>query len=216
MRNTPFCPGNNAPPQQSPLQLTRTIIDIYILVLVRLELGLASGRDCPRIREEHWSGYALVRGGCGSSPHTRGTPLLRSRQFGHIRFIPAYAGNTALLMASTASDPVHPRIRGEHAIYSVGVGGSLGSSPHTRGTPVPCRARPHPFRFIPAYAGNTRRLSGRTDAETVHPRIRGEHNCANSIPDHAAGSSPHTRGTRDQSARFASCNRFIPAYAGNT
>ncbi len=174
----------------------------------------------------------------GSSPHARGTPVHNPYR------IP--------------SQPVHPRMRGEHArtisrtcnrrrfipacagntyLPRYLAAASAGSSPHARGTrPQYC----HNFDtvgFIPACAGNTRlvrccsgyycgssphargtqygRSSHRTD-DSVHPRMRGEHQvqrlggtiqprfipaCAgNTLAEYSLdgshyGSSPHARGT---------------------
>ena len=50
---------------------------------------------------------------------------------------------------------------------------------------------------------------------TVHPRIRGERMVPSAIDLRGVGSSPHTRGTRDPTARHVDMFRFIPAYAGN-
>ena len=118
----------------------------------------ASGdRDHPRIRGEHGDGGEAVGRGVG--------------------IIPAYAGNTAAVLLSSAA--------------------VLGSSPHTRGTrwrrTRPVRAhRDHPRirgehasghregraarGIIPAYAGNTVLTATNSPVST--------------------GSSPHTRGTR--------------------
>jgi len=74
----------------------------------------------------------------GSSPRMRGTLQDLPRQFLHIRFIPAHAGNTAILVASSRRIAVHPRACGEHFL----------SSPTSVLT----------GRFIPAHAGNTKEL----------------------------------------------------------
>ena len=138
--------------------------------------------DHPRIRGEHaaqgvfsrrfhgiipaYAGNTSVSGNTnrrsrGSSPHTRGTPRCRSseapRSRDHPRIrgehrveqpldrvergiIPAYAGNTCDEICD-----IHP---------------DVGSSPHTRGTPLRARAPRPSRRIIPAYAGNTHRLQG--------------------------------------------------------
>ena len=174
----------------------------------------------------------------GSSPHTRGTPPVRSQpgpsrrdhprirgehwrpspsRRGFCRIIPAYAGNTLVAR------------RGAHRL--------VGSSPHTRGTP--------------------RSAGTRTGGRGDHPRIRGEHvrgadlgvPAAGTIPAYAgntsvavcalataAGSSPHTRGTLQIDYQTGQSRRdhprirgehlagsvdaldgrgIIPAYAGN-
>ena len=91
-----------------------------------------------------------------------------------------------------------------------------GSSPPTRGTHC---AAPGPVpsgRFIPAYAGNTAPRPFLMCLSPVHPRLRGEHGKVKLPEVYYFGSSPPTRGTRRFAATGTGCNRFIPAYAGNT
>ena len=92
-------------------------------------------------------------------------------------------------------------------------------------------------RFIPAYAGNSFSSSEACNdssgsspltrgtllqpchgdkPQSVHPRLRGELvQLIQLIPAHI-GSSPLTRGTRILSRSRRMCQRFIPAYAGNS
>ena len=132
----------------------------------------------------------------GSSPHTRGAPLLRAPRRDRRRIIPAYAGSTPGSGPSTAAWTDHPRIRGEHVGRFLRVGVDLGSSPHTRGAPA--RSRPWRRRgwIIPAYAGSTSLPMPPWAWPTDHPRIRGEHD---SVP---------------LSTHFFLW--IIPAYAGST
>ncbi len=170
----------------------------------------------PRIRGEHIETGILSFEGAGSSPHTRGTHHQTPRRRPALRFIPAYAGNTSPFRADVKKPPVHPRIRGEH-MPRRSLGRPIrGSSPHTRGTPSVRLWRVQIDRFIPAYAGNTPALSPMMSAWAVHPRIRGEHGFSYSSSFTIFGSSPHTRGTPEQSLLLGNCRRFIPAYAGNT
>ena len=155
----------------------------------------------------------------GSSPHTRGTPPVRSqpgpsrRDHPRIRgehgrgrgavqvaagIIPVYAGNTSPDHSESNGKPgSSPHTRGTLAALAIAAGAFAGSSPHTRGTP--------------------RSAGTRTGGRGDHPRIRGEHCCllascinlTGIIPAYAGntvptieretfipGSSPHTRGTR--------------------
>ena len=170
----------------------------------------------PRIRGEHSRVLAQYDGTYGSSPHTRGTPTRERFGRPRRRFIPAYAGNTLGGVVLGHVIPVHPRIRGEHHPVVGAQPGSVGSSPHTRGTRR-CGAEGLPVhRFIPAYAGNTVIGYLNLPSMTVHPRIRGEHSFVSMCRTSAVGSSPHTRGTRLRSGKNSGQPRFIPAYAGNT
>ena len=132
---------------------------------------------------------------CGSSPHTRGTHRLDVRGLVRARFIPAYAGNTRSGAASPSARTVHPRIRGERMVTIAVRSGSVGSSPHTRGTQPLLRGGRPCARVIPVYAGNAQ-------ATTTGPYL----------PD---GSSPHARGTHRGGDDPIRPVRFIPAYAGN-
>ena len=132
------------------------------------------------------------------------------------RFIPAYAGNTRCSSTMSSTPPVHPRIRGEHLLSGQGGWRDPGSSPHTRGTPDSPSRQEYPTRFIPAYAGNTAPVSPLGPRLPVHPRIRGEHRARTYPGCPSPGSSPHTRGTLLFCPEHGLCNRFIPAYAGNT
>jgi len=49
----------------------------------------------------------------GSPPHTRGILKIISYAAFHIRFTPAFAGNTSLEQDSRLEPKVHPRLRGE-------------------------------------------------------------------------------------------------------
>ena len=71
-------------------------------------------------------------------------------------------------------------------------------------------------RFIPAWAGNTRRAARRPLPASVHPRVGGEHLLGGGCGVPAAGSSPRGRGTRSEGSIATVCDRFIPAWAGNT
>ncbi len=71
-------------------------------------------------------------------------------------------------------------------------------------------------RFIPAWAGNTRSLTGRAARQPVHPRVGGEHSCSSWYLMTHSGSSPRGRGTRDRAPVAEARARFIPAWAGNT
>ena len=158
--------------------------------------------------------FSLDRGR-GSSPHTRGTLNAAFFARSRARFIPAYAGNAARTTTTSSTGTVHPRIRGERVAQLEKNLGSLGSSPHTRGTPRAANlARAH-VRFIPAYAGNACSPCRSHAPRPVHPRIRGER--ALRGLEHLAehGSSPHTRGTPGFLHYVRHFHRFIPAYAGN-
>ena len=151
----------------------------------------------------------------GSSPHARGTLLGKNPQRAIERFIPACAGNAPWVRTSGWPRTVHPRMRGERRVSAESIMASIGSSPHTRGTPAADDPMTALVRFIPAYAGNALALHAGTSSPAVHPRIRGERRTRSASCRASTGSSPHTRGTRTPGSVLPSRTRFIPAYAGN-
>ena len=157
----------------------------------------ASGQNAvhPRIRGERGHHSASDSATAGSSPHTRGTRCFVIHDAFGSRFIPAYAGNAPPTAHPWQRPAVHPRIRGERNTVGKSVPKIYGSSPHTRGTRVDQPLRRRLRRFIPAYAGNAPWHFNRLDAESVHPRIRGERPLNNVDDEFFTGSSPHTRGT---------------------
>ena len=133
-----------------------------------------------------------------------------------MRFIPAGAGNTPYIPSVMVERAVHPRWRGEHASHIAEGLIPRGSSPLARGTLLDRRGFRENSRFIPAGAGNTPTSSRETISNAVHPRWRGEHNNVSPGVCSILGSSPLARGTRPVCIRPRSCERFIPAGAGNT
>ena len=169
----------------------------------------------PRMRGERIAIHRSIYLSIGSSPHTRGT-LNKPKWKGKVyRFIPAYAGNAVRASVCAVLMAVHPRIRGERAINRAVVKTLRGSSPHTRGTHSCSGKLARCSRFIPAYAGNASGYLSRKSGSTVHPRIRGERSVTGRRLVRFVGSSPHTRGTREDGICILDVKRFIPAYAGN-
>ena len=152
----------------------------------------------------------------GSSPLTRGTRIDSGQNDRFNRFIPAYAGNSCSNAPVSATIPVHPRLRGELSRSTTPPTVLLGPSPLTRGT----QRREKPAicfdRFIPAYAGNSRRQFVKRLNIAVHPRLRGELEDFTVTKSGCRGSSPLTRGTLLLDIMFNAIFRFIPAYAGNS
>ena len=170
-------------------------------------------RDHPRIRGEHEPCPLALCATVGSSPHTRGAPLVDGIRQTLPRIIPAYAGSTHLGASTCTSAKDHPRIRGEHINLANTRNPLIGSSPHTRG------AQPFSVR--------------RVDHGLDHPRIRGEHRDGRDAdledqgssphtrgalphPSGEAGSSPHTRGAPTPISCESRRRGIIPAYAGST
>ena len=107
-------------------------------------------------------------------------------------------------------------MRGEQFTNQIHLQRLPGSSPRARGTGGQVLGRAAGGRFIPAYAGNRRRVAAWSTAATVHPRVRGEQRGYHINCLYYAGSSPRARGTARNLRRRRAAPRFIPACAGNS
>ncbi len=111
---------------------------------------------------------------------------------------------------------VHPRVRGEQParVYDRYV--HYGSSPRARGTGSFWIGGTGKSRFIPACAGNSRRLLQGLWPSPVHTRVRGEQAPESTSSTFQFGSSPRARGTVAEGRQRYHLGRFIPACAGNS
>ena len=94
----------------------------------------SKNRDHPRVCGEHSARRTRGNSHLGSSPRMRGTlgfAIIFPSVFG---IIPAYAGNTGLIVAICSRERDHPRVCGEHRGRYRTCGKGLGSSPRMRGT----------------------------------------------------------------------------------
>ena len=152
----------------------------------------------------------------GSSPLTRGAPVVLSPSRNFRGLIPAHAGSTFGLTCNARQEGAHPRSRGEHMqqmLYTIPL---TGSSPLTRGARGAI-GLPQPLQgLIPAHAGSTGGTNPKPTHPWAHPRSRGEHFPAGIGAGFGPGSSPLTRGARFLSRLGRGCVRLIPAHAGST
>ncbi len=114
----------------------------------------------PRWRGEHAAPLLPKMIANGLSPLARGTRSPAFRHSHSVRFIPAGAGNTRVMVISMWLIPVYPRWRGEHLNWCCTPVGSRGLSPLARGTQELLVEVYLGGRFIPAGAGNTICRSG--------------------------------------------------------
>ena len=151
----------------------------------------------PRSRGENESARGIVSRHTGSSPLTRGKPVMLGAVVQFRGLIPAHAGKTHAEKSHRRRPPAHPRSRGENCMTGANLSRAGGSSPLTRGK----HRRPHPrrqrVRLIPAHAGKTCREGERPPCRTAHPRSRGENRARRRAFTSCRGSSPLTRGKRD-------------------
>ena len=110
----------------------------------------------------------------GSSPLTRGKPVIPDDVRDRAGLIPAHAGKTCARSPGSLGEEAHPRSRGENVIAAIAALVAIGSSPLTRGKRMEVEGKGHCLGLIPAHAGKTTPLM--TDLQTRR------------------GSSPLTRG----------------------
>ena len=92
----------------------------------------------------------------------------------------------------------------------------MGSSPLTRGKPIKTLALREVSRLIPAHAGKTLVGTRLEDSFEAHPRSRGENTAELTPLEIDDGSSPLTRGKRNERRVLPRARRLIPAHAGKT
>ena len=170
----------------------------------------------PRLRGEHVQRTAGSSNAPGSSPLTRGAQGPAGPPGSDYGLIPAYAGSTCSSGGIAAAWRAHPRLRGEHTVFSVACNSASGSSPLTRGALTQRRRPQLPRGLIPAYAGSTRCLERECRGPSAHPRLRGEHATTGTAEIPRTGSSPLTRGAPRRLWRRVVRAGLIPAYAGST
>ena len=136
--------------------------------------GRSGGRAHPRSRGENTPLYLRLALTAGSSPLTRGKRRRCWSAFQSVRLIPAHAGKTPPARPSPSLWPAHPRSRGENKARATPVMMTDGSSPLTRGKPVPSLRTPPADGLIPAHAGKTTSSDLMASTGRAHPRSRGE------------------------------------------
>ena len=120
------------------------------------------------------------------------------------------------MMARMHITPVHPHVRGEHALADFSPNSTAGSSPRAWGTHDAALAATHVERFIPTCVGNTCISAPPAVPLSVHPHVRGEHVAGSTRTVRTFGSSPRAWGTRRRGRPQAELRRFIPTCVGNT
>ena len=155
------------------IPLVRRIIPARAGFTVVYSSPIGQHSDHPRSR-----GVYMIRDGAsarsiGSSPLARGLRIDVRYLERALRIIPARAGFTGHMSPISIVRLDHPRSRGVHAFFSVGVACGLGSSPLARGLRHVVTVRPDGVRIIPARAGFKSRGDGEAGRRQDHPRSRG-------------------------------------------
>ena len=150
----------------------------------------------PRSRGENHHGTDSRRPRRGSSPLTRGKRVAPPAPTVGPGLIPAHAGKT--LKSATFARRV------------------TGSSPLTRGKRDHLTDRNPDEGLIPAHAGKTTPPTRWGRSLPAHPRSRGENSAAFGWINNSLGSSPLTRGKREERSQSGKTWGLIPAHAGKT
>ena len=170
----------------------------------------------PRSRGENHGLTQLQHAALGSSPLTRGKPVLCPDVHLVGGLIPAHAGKTGRGVLRRVSHGAHPRSRGENVVAETKNFSRAGSSPLTRGKHAARVNRRVEHGLIPAHAGKTWSPGWRELMATAHPRSRGENGNKTATAKQPHGSSPLTRGKRGVNGGSESLVGLIPAHAGKT
>ena len=112
-------------------------------------------RAHPRSRGENEFDTETNAHAWGSSPLTRGKPVLGEIERAKAGLIPAHAGKTSRSLYMVDGGRAHPRSRGENRAFDVLAVGRMGSSPLTRGKLSLLSVLLHARGLIPAHAGKT-------------------------------------------------------------
>ena len=130
----------------------------------------------------------------GSSPRMRGALPSCGFACEVAGIIPAYAGSTTCPNRRCSIPWDHPRVCGEHDIFTLDSGIREGSSPRMRGALAHLCTSNAIARIIPAYAGSTSVSLIALSPSRDHPRVCGEHNNISGGTECVRGSSPRMRG----------------------
>ena len=126
---------------------------------IRLEWPAVLSGVYPRMRGGNPVSDACPERIIGLSPHTRGKHSLVRQLHRLVGSIPAYAGETFVHACLYCLHRVYPRIRGGNPVSDACPERIIGLSPHTRGKHSLVRQLHRLVGSIPAYAGETCRLS---------------------------------------------------------
>ena len=170
----------------------------------------------PHSRGENKKPTMTTIGSLGSSPLTRGKRTGNREQGDTPWLIPTHAGKTPCDREHAPPVEAHPHSRGENHRLVSGLEDAGGSSPLTRGKPLPASYYDDPARLIPTHAGKTvaPRVTG--VRRRAHPHSRGENRRAAVVPRRRGGSSPLTRGKHRETHTRSNAHRLIPTHAGKT
>ena len=148
----------------------------------------------PRVRGDMADPVRFKHDAGGSPPRARGHGRGRNDHAETARFTPACAGTWTPSMTFVATQPVHPRVRGDMGTAITNALTHPGSPPRARGHVGNARPLAKAVRFTPACAGTWLRFQPSQASRPVHPRVRGDMIPYTGRPPWEAGSPPRARG----------------------
>ena len=150
----------------------------------------------------------------GLSPRMRGNQSLAVRIQRYQGSIPAYAGEPELCGLKRVAPSVYPRVCGETPPWAGNPMHPVRLSPRMRGNRRIFPGYHHPYRSIPAYAGEPMAPSACWWRIQVYPRVCGGTNALPGGAHTAVGLSPRMRGNPAPARWQVTTLGSIPAYAG--
>ena len=166
---------------------------------------LCGGTACSAALTWNWRGL---------SPLVRGNHQVGVESYGHIRSIPACAGEPLSAPSTRARCRVYPRLCGGTGLKPCYQAASGGLSPLVRGNHSRKGSRNIPARSIPACAGEPRGCPDWGYPCSVYPRLCGGTPVEPVKPSDIHGLSPLVRGNPDGDAGQGRAVGSIPACAG--
>ena len=187
----------------------------------------AGETDCSRCIAALFGVYPRVGGGNiaptdiqasfnGLSPRGRGKPATAAIPSPGSGSIPAWAGETCRRFSTDRLGRVYPRVGGGNPTHERVPRPHPGLSPRGRGKRVGASALTDWGGSIPAWAGETRRMSVFLDRIRVYPRVGGGNAHIAFCCLQGSGLSPRGRGKHIAAGLSPSPYRSIPAWAGET
>ena len=152
----------------------------------------------------------------GLSPRGRGKPAVRPVSALPAGSIPAWAGETSVIIRPPSSAMVYPRVGGGNRNAARCSAVISGLSPRGRGKPIDDSLWLAVKGSIPAWAGETQNTAAGYCRIPVYPRVGGGNAVHTTGPARIRGLSPRGRGKRRPCNWPGPNPGSIPAWAGET
>ncbi len=158
--------------------------------------------------------YNSIKMNNDTTPRMRGLPAIQSIK--HVRYNPAYAGTTLVLLCQLLNAAIQPRVCGDYPSGSARRSVLQDTTPRMRGLQVDTESVWVDFRYNPAYAGTTDRLQHVLTFVSIQPRVCGDYFVCHFYIRLRLDTTPRMRGLRRFPCPLVPDPRYNPAYAGTT